>query len=128
MNKYNKEGYLDLTPYLALNNHYYPIVYICSPYAGDIDKNVINAKEYSRFAILSGCLPITPHLLFPQMLDDNNLNERHLGLQFGNILMDKCSEIWVFGDCISSGMKAEIKRAIKKNYIIRYFDTKCKEI
>jgi len=128
MNKYNKEGYLDLTPYYALKKHYYPIVYICSPYAGDVECNVKNAKKFSRFAILSGCLPITPHLLFPQMLDDNNINERKLGLQFGNILMDKCSEIWVFGADISSGMKAEIKRATRKNFIIRYFDTSCNEI
>lgn len=125
MNKYNKEGYLDLTSYLALRNHYYPIVYICSPFAGDIDKNTINAKKYCRFAIQQGFMPIAPHLLYPQILDDNNTSDRKLGLLFGNILMDRCSEIWVFGDKISNGMKSEIKRAKKKKYIIRFFDNKC---
>ena len=128
MNKYNKEGYLDLIPYYALKTHYYPIVYICSPYAGDIENNIINAKKYSRFAIDKGYMPIAPHLLYPQILNDNDLTERNRGLHFGNIIMDKCSEIWVFGDYISPGMKAEINRAIKKNYTIRYFDTSCKEI
>jgi len=125
MEKYNKEGYLDLTSYLALRNHYYPIVYICSPIARDIDNNIINAKKYCRFAIQQGFMPIAPHLLYHQILDDNNISDRKLGLLFGNILMDRCSEIWVFGDKISNGMKSEIKRAKKKNYIIRFFDNKC---
>ena len=98
-----------------------PLVYICSPYAGDIETNVENAKKYSRFAVEKGCIPITPHLLYPQILDDTNSDERELGLFFGCVLMDKCKEIWVFGDNISSGMNAEIVRAKKKNYPLRYF-------
>ena len=128
MDKYNKEGYLDLTPYLALKKHYYPIVYICSPYAGDIENNIINAKNYSRFAINKGYMPIAPHLLYPQLLNDSNKNERKLGLLFGNILMDRCSEIWVFGNYISEGMKKEIERAKVKKYTIRYFDNFCNEL
>ena len=103
------------------------LVYICSPYAGDVEQNVANAQKYSRFAALSGYIPITPHLLFTQFLSDDNPEERDLGIQFGNCLMDLCSEIWVFGNYISNGMKAEIQRAENKNYKIRYFDTKMQE-
>ena len=35
--------------------------------------------------------------------------------------MSKCSEVWVFGEYISSGMEAEIRRAKWKNYCLRYF-------
>lgn len=66
--------------------------------------------------------------LFPQFLRDENPKERQLGLFFGNALMSKCSEVWVFGEYISSGMEAEIRRAKWKNYRLRYFTTMCEEV
>lgn len=105
-----------------------PIVYICSPFAGDIEKNVAAARAYSRFAVEQGYIPIAPHLLFPQFLDDTNQKERELGLFFGNAIMSKCSEVWVFGSHISSGMEAEIKRAKWKNYRLRYFTENLEEV
>ena len=105
----------------------YKLVYVCSPYAGDIDQNVTNAQKYSRFAAMSGYIPITPHLLFTQFLSDGNPEELNMGMRFGNSLMDLCSEIWVFGDDISTGMKAEIQRAKEQEYKIRYFNKEMKE-
>ena len=90
--------------------------------------NVENARRYSRFAVDKGYIPIAPHLLFPQFLCDDNPKERQLGLFFGNALMSKCSEAWVFGDRISTGMEAEIRRAKWKNYRLRYFTAACKEV
>ena len=51
-----------------------------------------------------------------------------MGLFFGNALMSKCSEVWVFGDRISAGMEAEIRRAKWKNYRLRYFTENCEEV
>ena len=87
IDKFNAEKYYDPTAYEALTAVekeekakyvYRPIVYICSPYAGDIDANTDAARRYSRFAVESGCLPITPHLFFPQFMDDSNPEERKL--------------------------------------------------
>jgi len=105
-----------------------PIVYICSRFSGDVDQNVKAAQRYSRFAVEKGFIPIAPHLLFPQFLDDDNPAERQLGLFFGNALMSKCAEVWVFGNTISSGMAAEIKRAEWKCYRLRYFNEACEEV
>ena len=133
----NAEGYQDPTAYEALtlveNEHralraFRPIVYICSPFAGDTEKNVEAAKRYSRYAVDAGYIPIAPHLLFPQFLDDTNPKERELGLLFGNALLSKCAEMWVFGDRISEGMDAEIKRAVWKGHRIRYFSEACEEV
>ena len=77
INKFNSEGYYDPTTYEALTNiekeeralrAFRPIVYICSPYAGDVTATVENARRYSRFAVATGYSPIAPHLLFPQFL------------------------------------------------------------
>ncbi len=119
---YNDEGYPDPTAHEALTAiqkserkySFRPIVYICSPYAGEVDTNVMAAKKYCRFAVNQGYIPIAPHLLFPQFLNDDDPEERELGLFFGNVLMSKCAEVWVFGNHISSGMATEIQRAEKK--------------
>ncbi|ABZ85449.1 conserved hypothetical protein [Heliomicrobium modesticaldum Ice1] len=105
-----------------------PLVYICSPYSGNVESNIKSARRYSRFAVEMGYIPFTPHLLYPQFLDDDNPAECSLGLLFGNVLMSKCAEVWVFGGYISSGMNAEIERAKRKKYTIRYFSDDCKEV
>jgi hypothetical protein len=137
ISKLNAERYYDPTAYAALTaiekeekalRAFRPIVYICSPYAGEVEENVEATQRYSRFAVDKGYIPIAPHLLFPQFLNDRNPKERQLGLYFGNALMSKCSEVWVFGSRISAGMEAEIKRARWKNYRLRYFTENCEEV
>ena len=137
VNKYNAERYHDPTAHAALSaiekeeralRAFRPIVYICSPYSGDVEANTAAARRYSRFAVEQGYIPIAPHLLFPQFLNDGNTKERQLGLFFGNAIMSKCSEVWVFGDTITSGMEEEIERAGWKNYRVRYFTNECEEV
>ena len=137
ISKFNSEGYHDPTAYDALSSienearalrAFRPIVYICSPFAGDLEKNVVAARTYSRFAVEQGYIPIAPRVLFPQFLDDSDPKERELGLFFGNAIMSKCSEVWVFGSHISSGMEAEIKRAKWKNYRLRHFTENLEEV
>ena len=134
---FNNEHYADPTAYEALKNieaerkalrAFRPIVYICSPFSGDVEANVANARKYCRFAVDSGYIPIAVHLLYPQFMNDDDPEERELALFFGNAIMSKCSEVWVFGERISSGMAAEITRAGWKHYHIRYFDSNCKEV
>lgn len=106
---------------LKANKVFKPLVYVCSPYAGDIDNNVYNAKRYCRFAYEHGAIPIAAHLHYPQFLDDSNEQERADGLFMGMVLLDKCQELWVFGDEISSGMEQEICRAKTRDMIIKRF-------
>jgi hypothetical protein len=134
----NSEGYADPTAGEALSRilanerqslrAFRPIVYICSPYSGDVEANVAAARRYSRFAVDKGFIPIAPHLLYPQFLNDDDERERELGLFFGNALMSKCAEVWVFGSRISAGMETEIKRAKWKGYRLRYFTEECQEV
>lgn len=132
----NGAGYPDPTPYEAFKamekeerNAQRPIVYICSPYAGDVEANIGKARLYSRFAVDMGFIPLTVHLLYPQFMCDDDPKERTLALQFGNVLMGKCSQVWVFtGQGISKGMAMEIARARRKGYRLRYFDAQCVEV
>ena len=107
---------------------YRPIVYICSLYAGDTVRNILAAQRYCKFAVEQGCIPFAAHLFFSQFMDDSDPMQRSLGLSFGNIFMDKCQEIWIFGGSYSAGMRAEYERAVRKGYRIRYFTTECREV
>ena len=136
VNIYNPEGYLDLTAYEALKNidydgrkqNFRPIVFICSPFAGDVDRNIQKAQGYSRFAVSRNCIPFAPHLLFPQFMDDDDKEERKLGIFFGLVLLTKCHEVWVFGRNITKGMTVEIEKAKERNMSVRYFTDHCEEV
>lgn len=131
---FNSEHYPNPTHYEAMQHiakelfAFRPIVYIASPYSGDVEANVKKAREYSRYAMNHGYLPITPHLLYPQFMNDDLEKERELGMFFGIVLMSKCAEVWICGGTVSSGMEREIKRAQAKGYKLRYFDKDMKEV
>ena len=83
-------------------------VYICSPLRGDIEGNIERAKSYCKQAITEGCFPIAPHIYFTQFMDDTIPRERELAMTMGIELLDMCDELWIYGDTISEGMRAEI--------------------
>lgn len=104
------------------------MVFICSPYRGDVRGNVARAKEYARFAALSGYSPVVPHLTFTRFLDDTKADERILGIELGIAQMRKCEEMWIFGTKITSGMEYEIGKAKGMNIVARMFDEDLNEI
>jgi len=139
INKYNSEGYHDPTPFEALTNitkeekaaskpAFRPLVYICSPFSGDIEENVKRAQKFCRFALEKGNIPLAPHLMFPQFMDDTNEEERELAIFMDIILMGKCQEVWVLGDTISRGMRIEIEKANKRKQRVRYFNKNFEEV
>lgn len=134
----NGEGYYDPTTYEALSNirkeekaakrAYRPLVYICSPFAGDTERNTEKARQYCRFAVRSACIPLAPHLLFPQFMDDTVAAERSLAMFMDMVLLGRCEQVWVFGSRISAGMAAEIEKAERRNMPVRYFTENCEEV
>ena len=144
--RFNHEGYYDPTAYEALNNAdmalraaqkertqrlykpYRPIIYVCSPYAGNVEKNVAAAQEYCKYVVSRDGIPIAPHLFFPQFMDDNKPDDRELAAMMSLTLLKKCTEIWVFGDLITPGMQREIRKARQNMMFIRHFTTDCQEV
>lgn len=105
-----------------------PVVFICSPYAGDTKNNVARAKLYCRFAYISGAIPFAPHLLYPQFMDDSVETEREHALKFGIFWLGKCDELWYFGNRISAGMEKEIEFARRGGKKVRHFGEDYEEI
>ena len=66
------------------------LIYIASPYAGEIEKNVAFAKAACRFAMAEGHTPVAVHLLYPQFLDDGDPVQRAAGLTMGHRVLAAC--------------------------------------
>lgn len=133
----NSEGYTDIVPYEALANiarqekagrKFRPLVYICSPYSGDIMGNTERARQFCRFALDCGQIPLAPHLMFPQFMDDEKPEERELAMFMDVVLMGKCHEVWVLGDTVSDGMGIEIEKAKRRRQPVRYFNSSFEEV
>ena len=130
MDRRNSEGYPDPTAYEALTavakseKQYLPLVYIASPFSGDTERNTERAQGYCRFAISKGCIPLAPHLHYPQFMDDDDREQRELALFFALVLLGKCDELWVFGKP-SEGMSREIAKAKRRDMPIKYYNHKC---
>ena len=127
----NSEGYMDLVPHKAILNvkrekktesksAFRPLVYICAPFSGNIEGNKKKAAEFAHYAYKQGCIPITPHLLFPFMNDESK-QERELALHIDLVLMGKCQEVWVLSERITAGMSAEIEKAQRRRQAVCYF-------
>lgn len=136
MYRFNHEGSPDPTACQALAavsrekkaKVYIPLVYIASPYAGDVAVNTKRARQYAKFEVSKGCIPLAPHLLYPQFMDDADPRQRELGLHFALILLGKCDELWVFGERVSEGMNAEIAKARRRGMPIKYFNGDFREV
>lgn len=97
------------------------IVYICSPYRADtpeqLQKHIDYAKALSRKYVLRGYSVITPHLYYTSFLDDENSEEREIGLESARNLIQVCDMMIIGDECdflgISSGMKGEIDEAFR---------------
>lgn len=99
-------------------------LYVCSPYRGDIARNVRLARGLCREVALLGHLPFAPHLVFPQFLDDNTRDERVRGIEFNAHLLEMkrldergsviplFDALWVYdARGVSAGMSHEIDLA-----------------
>ena len=101
-----------------------PMVYIVSRYAGDVSRNTEAAVRCCRYAVRSGKMPIASHLLYPQILSDDDPAQREMGMAFGLALLALCHEVWVFKDetGLSPGMEAEEREAKRLGKPVRHFD------
>nr|VFK50217.1 MAG: hypothetical protein BECKTC1821D_GA0114238_10948 [Candidatus Kentron sp. TC] len=87
-------------------------IFICSPYAGDIENNAALARALCAKAIDEGFAPFAPHLLYPDILGGDEPPKRDTGIECGLAFLECCSEVWIPTDGVTSvGMEHEIKQA-----------------
>lgn len=134
LSRRNSHGYTDPTSYKVLKqlqqteNMARPLTYICSPYSGDVQANTALARQFCGFAVAARQIPIAPHLLFPQFMNEADPDERELAMCFNKVLLSRCDAVWVYTGRVSRGMRAEIEWARELELPIHYFDADFQEV
>lgn len=115
----------------ALKGCYHRKVFICSPFRPrdgtlheqleDLNRNQEMARFACRYAVSHGCIPLAPHLFFPQFLSESDADERGTGIRFGLEWLCNCDELWVIGHRITEGMRREIGIAMELGLPITQF-------
>ena len=105
----------ELNPAALLRRHETgpKLVYISAPLRGDMEKNIAFAKEKAREVFLEGSIPVCPHLMFPSIADPCDPVEDKAAMGMCLKLIERCSELRVYGPVWSEGMWKEIKYAQK---------------
>ena len=102
------------------------LVFICSPYKGDIKKNLENAKKYCEWVGYDSKVPFAPHLYFTQFLDEGS--ERWRGMWWGKYVLQYCKEIHIFCNELTEGMIEEIEEAKKIGLKMTFYNEKMEVI
>jgi len=102
--------------------------FICHPFQNDKD-NLLQTKKFCLMAMMEHYNPISPAVYYSQFLNDGDEKERKIGRELGLDLIEFCDELWICGDVITKGMKAEINEAYRINktqceILIRQVDMK----
>ncbi len=90
------------------------LVIVETPYAGEVEANIEYARAAVADCLARGEAPWASHLLYtqPGILDDDDPDERRLGILAGLAWGDRADATVVYTDRgISSGMKQGIERA-----------------
>ncbi|MFA5378476.1 MAG: DUF4406 domain-containing protein [Dehalococcoidia bacterium] len=82
------------------------LIFVSSPYRGDIDHNAEMARQYCRFVISEGHTPFAPHLLYPSIITRDEK-----GIDMGVDVLIRCDEVWQFNG-MTEGMEIEGEQAI----------------
>ena len=87
-------------------------VVIESPFAGDRERNLEYALEALLDSLRRGESPLASHLLYPRILDDDDPDERRLGMAAGHAWVEVADAAVCYCDHgISQGMQRGISVA-----------------
>lgn len=97
------------------------LVILESPYAGDVEANLAYARAAMRDCLHRGEAPFASHLLYTQMLDDNQPEQRALGINAGLAWGARAAATVVYVDRgISKGMHLGIEAARNAGRPVEY--------
>lgn len=81
-----------------------------SPFSGDLDRNMRYARRAMRDSLDRWEAPFLSHLLYTQVLDDNDPNDREFGMACGWAWLLQCSYAVFY---IDYGMSSGMERALE---------------
>jgi len=100
---------------------HYKLVVIESPYSGDIKRNMTYLKLAMLDSIMRGEAPTASHKLYTDVLNDNDPDERKLGIELGFAWLQAASLVAFYSDFgFSNGMSACLKEIKSARFRVPY--------
>lgn len=100
------------------------LIYIAHPIGGDVENNIKKVKQILKNLIdtmdANKYTFVAPYLSYLEILDDSKPEDRKKGMMMSNHVLEKCDEMWIFGDVISKGIQEEIEHANEHNVKIQF--------
>lgn len=96
------------------------LVFIESPYAGDVARNLAYARAAMLDCLRRGEAPFASHLLLTQVLDDTDPAQRAQGIEAGLAWGARADVTVVYGNLITPGMRLGIERAYAAGRPVEY--------
>ena len=97
------------------------LIIIESPYAGNIERNIRYAQAALTHSLSLGEVPFAGHLLYTQVLEDLDLEQRKIGITAHLRWMRRADKVAVYTDLgISPGMSQGIAEATKLSLPVVY--------
>lgn len=99
------------------------LIYVCSPYRGEVRRNIENAKKHCMRILEGGNVPLCVHLFLNEMTGlSEKKGDRNTLLELGKLYVRMADELWVFPNPkVSEGMIGEIKLAEKMRKKVLFF-------
>ena len=97
------------------------LVFICSPYTGDEDFGRVALQSICRFCFREEVIPLSAHLYLNSLMSRVSRYDKNIGQELSLALIQKCDEVWVFGEVSTFAMARELAHAEILNRKIRYF-------
>ena len=82
------------------------LVYISSPLRGDVERNIQRARDYCAYAASCGVIPLAPHTIFTQYLDDEQPEQRE------KVKIRQQDRLLGLDDCIAGSDQSGYERQI----------------
>ena len=97
------------------------LVIIESPYADNIERNIIYARRCLMDSLARGEAPIASHLLYTQVLDDTIPEERQMGIDAGLAWREVTKASIIYTDYgVTKGMSYGLEKAITSKISIEF--------
>lgn len=95
--------------------------FVISPYAGDVTRNVAYAQRALHYCFAAGYAPFAGHLVYPQVLNDDDPKDREFGMTSAYAFLAVCDVAFSFMDLgVSRGMRADLEAARRLKIRIEY--------
>ncbi len=96
-------------------------VFLESPYAGDVARNVDYARRAMLDCLKRGEAPFASHLLYTQALDDSDPAQRELGIKAGFVFRWGCdATVFYMDHGMSSGMSHGLRHCETIGHRVEY--------